>query len=64
MNRDEQLQVIWNIINLCSGGLCLLGHVDFLVRLEDHPATKGLDGILASIREQAAALEKEVSKHA
>ena len=38
---------LWRIIDLCKAAQVILGHD--LVAAEDHPASRGLDGILAAI---------------
>jgi len=38
---------LWRIIDLCKAAQVILGHD--LVAAEDHPACRGLDGILSAI---------------
>lgn len=58
MTVDDKMTALWSIINMCDAGHCLLGHVQDLRSMEDHPAVKGLSGILDAIKAQAHAVER------
>lgn len=57
MTTEERLTTVCSIIDMCKAGSCLLGHADVLVSIEDHPAVRGVGGLLAGIELLAMALE-------
>ena len=56
MTAQQRVDRLWAIAKLAQSASCLLGHVDVLRQIEDHPAVVGLDGILDAIQTLAADL--------
>lgn len=61
MSQEQRIKHLWHIAKLAQSGICLLGHVDVLQQIEDHPALVGLDGILETILTLAADLADDAA---
>lgn len=55
MNTEQQIAALCSIIELCAAAMCLV-HDETLMPFEDHPAMRGIKGVIHGIEFQAEAL--------